>query len=493
MDELYESIENLLNKYGKSIILQNYFRIKFESFFYATLINLFFLNLNEKIVKELNLPRGKIGYIKSEFKLTTKNVSSALSLSLKDIKIDYECYENFKRQLKIAFPDFIKINQEIEKQIEFEKSKDYLSNIEEKIKKQGINDPNLNVFFITSILESLIQHGKEFFSILHEEKMIKTIMNEVIPELSKEIVGTLHTTANQMLNSQKKIQKGFEKRLYHTWKEPLDLYECLIMVSSECGEQQKIKLNNKINDPNQSKHEALIKIHARSLQISNEILVLLKAGYADGANSRWRSLHELAVISYFLCANNDELSRRYLDHDIVRMFKEAGDYKDNYKKLGYDSISRKEFNKIKKEKEYLCRKYPDKFQEDYGWIPRSILSNRNFGALEKNVKFGKYHPFYNLSCDSIHGGAKGFYRLGLMHEYQDKFLLVGPSNYGLADPLQNSAISLTQITLCLLGLEPDVENIIQMNVISNYMKNIGVKAVAVQEGIEERERLLSTI
>jgi hypothetical protein len=41
------------------------------------------------------------------------------------------------------------------------------------------------------------------------------------------------------------------------------------------------------------------------LQIFNEILVLLKSGYADGANSRWRSLHELAVISFFLLDNNN--------------------------------------------------------------------------------------------------------------------------------------------------------------------------------------------
>ena len=59
-----------------------------------------------------------------------------------------------------------------------------------------------------------------------------------------------------------------------------------------------------------------------------------------------------------------------------------------------------------------------------------------------------------------HGGAKGFYRLGLTTEYQKKILLVGPSSYGLADPIQNTVISLTHITVCLLFLVPDIENLI---------------------------------
>ena len=232
---------------------------------------------------------------------------------------------------------------------------------------------------------------------------------------------------------------------------------------------------------------ALLKIHARALQISNEILVLLKSGYADGANSRWRSLHELAVISFFLLNNDDDVSKRYLEHEIIRNFKESKDYKAHYKKLGYLPIERKEFNKIKKEKERICRIYTDNFQEDYGWIPRSILADRNFKTLEANVKLELLRPYYNLACDAIHGGSKGFYRLGLMDIYQNKILLAGASNYGLADPIQNTAISLLQITICLLNLEPDFEGLIQMYAMDNYVNKIKEDAANVQNKIEKDE------
>lgn len=72
----------------------------------------------------------------------------------------------------------------------------------------------------------------------------------------------------------------------------------VIKISLEAGEKKKTKLKNVVNDENFFKHDALIQMHARALQISNEILVLLKSGYADGAYSRWRTLHELTVLSY---------------------------------------------------------------------------------------------------------------------------------------------------------------------------------------------------
>ena len=71
-----------------------------------------------------------------------------------------------------------------------------------------------------------------------------------------------------------------------------------------------------------------------------------------------------------------------------------------------------------------------------------------------------------------------------MDNWQNKILLIGPSNYGLADPLQNTAISLMHITNCILSLEPDFESLLNMHVISNYVKTIGEKAVKIQKNIE---------
>lgn len=340
---------------------------------------------------------------------------------------------------------------------------------------------------MTNILEVYIKNEKclpfdEKFS-----KLINAVVKESLPKLSHEFFKSLNENSKKMLNDQRKYQKSFEKGLYERWKIPLNLLECLIRISLEAGEEHANKLRKTTDSTNDFKQEALIKIHARALQISNEILVLLKSGYADGANARWRSLHELAVISYFLLHNNNNVAKRYLEHEIIKTFKEAKDYRAYYKKLRYPPIEINEFNKIKKEKEEICKKYNDRYQDDYGWIPSFLLKNRNFKALEKLVKLDKLRPFYNFSSNSVHGGSKGFYRLGLLDYSQDKILLAGASNYGLADPLQNTTISLLHVNICLLNLEPDFETIMLIQVMNSYIDEIGIKAVSIQKQIEKDE------
>jgi len=87
----------------------------------------------------------------------------------------------------------------------------------------------------------------------------------------------------------------------------------------------------------------------------------------------------------------------------------------------------------------------------------------------------------------VHGLSRGFCSLGLTADSQDDTLLCGPSNYGLADPLQNASISLHQITFCLLDLQPDFESLMESLVIDSFVEEIGAKAVAVQKGIENEE------
>ena len=487
LDKVYYSMREILNMYSRSIILQNFYLNGFKSLFYGTLINNFFINLNQKNIKENNLPKGQIGKIKNKYKNIQRDVKSALALSLKDKKIDAKYYTSFKIKIKKDFPEFQKVIFEIENEIEFEKAKEYLEKKEEEIKNLGKPDTDFNTLFVTNILEVYVQKEKCLSFDNNFSKLINAVVKESLPKLSHEFFKSLDKNSKKMLNDQRKNQKSFEKRLYERWKIPLDLLECLIRISLESGEEHTNKLRKTTDNTNNFKQEVLIKIHARALQISNEILVLLKSGYADGANARWRSLHELAVISFFLLHNDNNVAKRYLEHEIIKTFKEAEVYRAYYKKLRYPPMEIKEFNKIKNEKEDICNKYNDRFQDDYGWIPRSLLKDRNFKALEKLVKLDKLRPFYNFSSNSIHGGAKGFYRLGLMDYSQDKILLAGASNFGLANPLQNTAISLSHVNVCLLNLKPDFETIMLMQVMSSYVDEIGIKAVSIQKQIEKDE------
>ena len=338
LDELYYSISKFFNKCNKSIILQNFFLNVFESFFYATLINNFFINLNQKNIKENNLPKGQIGKIKSKYKNIQRDVKSALALSLKYKKIDEIYYNSFKIKIETDFPGFQKVIFEIEKEIEFEKAKKYLEIKEEEIKNVGKTNTDFNASILTTILEVHIQNDKCLPFNTNFSKLINTIIKESFPKLSHELFKSLNENSEDVLDNQRTCQNIFENRLYERWKIPLNLLEYLIGISIESGYAHMKKLRNSTENISESKQVALIKIHARASQISNEILVLLKSGYADGATARWRSLHELAVISFFLLHNNNNVAKRYLEHEIIKTFKEAKDYRAYYKELRYPPI-----------------------------------------------------------------------------------------------------------------------------------------------------------
>jgi hypothetical protein len=488
LDEVFSALERFLNNFNESEILKKYSMEYFRAFFFATLINNFFSNLNAENVKELKLPGGgKIAQIRRTHKGLLKNVR--LTLSSGQILVNKQSYNSFKDSLTKDYSGYEKILEEIERLVDFNNAERYLKEKEEAVTKLGKKRISgfSNDFLMTTFVEAYVETKKNLTTGKTFDNFIKKGLNSLIPELSKQLKESLDKESSEMLNFQRKQTSDYVSDLYKTWKSPLDKLECLIRVSFETGEKEVTKLRAMPDFKDNFKYAAFIKIHPRALHISNEILVLLKSGYPDGANSRWRSLHELAVISNLLYENGGDVSKRYLDHEIVRRFKEATDYQAECKGLGYEPLSRKEYKSLKKAKEAICAKYNDKFQDEYGWIPSSVLANRNFRSIEQHVKLNRFHPLYNLSCDAVHSGPKGFYRLGLTAKLQNNLLLTGPSIYGLADPIQNTAISLGQISACLLALTKDCENVIAMNVINMYCKEIGEEAFKVHQAIQKED------
>jgi len=83
--------------------------------------------------------------------------------------------------------------------------------------------------------------------------------------------------------ARRKRRKMFEEKVYQKWKKPVDLLERLIDICLYSGGKKKNGLKRKAAFNN--KHAALVKLHARSLLISNEIATLVRGGYADGAHA----------------------------------------------------------------------------------------------------------------------------------------------------------------------------------------------------------------
>lgn len=485
-DELFSSFVEILNKYDKSEILQNYFFELFESIFYSTLIENFFSNLTPKNLEEYRLSDMDEN-IKNKYEdvLDDVNLVKHVQIDQESKKIDAKYYNFFKARLECDFPKLLNLIAQLEKEIDINQSKRYLRDKKEKIKESGKNDIDLNSKIMTTVIAANIKNKNRFPSDKNMCKLKNGLANKLIPDIAQIYFESLKSLGKEMLTEQKEYRKEFEMFLFEDWEEPLDLLECFIRVSLDFINKHRKKIVQK-GFSKDIKFNALIGIHARALRIANEVLTLLKAGFPDGANARWRSLHELAVISIFLSENDNIISQRYLEHESIMRYKEALSYQEHCEELDYPPHKEKSLVKLKERRDTLCNKYGKDYKTDWGWIPKDIVKKQSFTELEKHIGLGRLHPFYKLSSAHVHGSSRGLYSLGLRNDFQNKILSVGASNYGLADPLQNVAISLMHVTNCLLTFESDFESLTIMKINHYFIKEIGIKAVEVQKGIEKK-------
>ena len=202
----------------------------------------------------------------------------------------------------------IKINnQQLEKIGElFSSNTNGILNIEftdEQIKSAGFKSD-----------EEISQKLNTLFSDLGD-KMEATInqLLESLPELfmdtadsmSEKLLHELKTKKNKILKKQKAMGCGFSSRLEKAYKNAFNLLELQLFIALETGDAFNHEERPMAVISNNYVFEALSRLHARACQVTDEILTLLKAGFADGAHARWRTLHELAVTSIFIPVVNE--------------------------------------------------------------------------------------------------------------------------------------------------------------------------------------------
>ncbi|HET9773621.1 MAG TPA: DUF5677 domain-containing protein, partial [Nitrososphaeraceae archaeon] len=375
--------------------------------------------MNQKNAIELDLDLDQISNLKKRYIIVENEAHDYLSNFKNYKKINKEYYELFKKNIKKEFTDFFPSLLEIEKLIGLSQFEEFLISRKRNLKKIPRSENDYENLLITKAIELAIERNNitKFNDLLDLEFILND--NSNLLESATNLINTkLYEKEKSRLLL--KIQQNrcdiaeFEKRLYERWKTALDLYEMMIEFSIELGEKQKSRFPNKDGLITNLKYIALLKIHSRSILIAKEILILLSAGFVDGAHARWRTLHELAVISFFLQSNEEYVSSRYLDHGYMRMIKETKDFNTYSDKTGYEKYTEKELKLFEKKKQDLVNKYGKDFDgSDWNWIPISIIKNRNFRELEKYTKIDHLRPYCNRSSNSVHGGANAFDYLGI--------------------------------------------------------------------------------
>lgn len=320
-----------------------------------------------------------------------------------------------------------------------------------------------------------------------------------IETASQDIFGSLSETALQNvlkdpaarllhLTNERDV---FMRRLELTWAKPLRLFDIHVALCQEIGSVRNDWLRKQRR---RAKDIAVVdvvtRLHGRAVQVAGEVQALLRNGFADGAMSRWRTMHELTVTAMLIAERGPSVAERYVAHVGADSIKAARQYQRFAAVLQHRPVSARDQKRLDALALELERKYGKPFLNDYGWAADTLQNpNPTFASIEAAVDLDRLRPYFKLASNTVHAGAKGtFFRLGILGE-QDS-ILAGASNVGLQEAGRLAAFSLAQITTVLLLVHPNADSIIWSRVLGDLSSKVELQFVKVQRRIEREERQL---
>ena len=165
---------------------------------------------------------------------------------------------------------------------------------------------------------------------------------------------------------------------------------------------------------------ALLHIHGRVCQEFLEVYHLLRLGFADGAYARWRSMYELCCYGQFIIEQGEQIAKQYYEQSET-------EHRRHEWTKGAVNKDGKELNIV------------------------------NFDKLQDSLDIdASWKEQYRLACTVNHGSPQGTFKR--LANYGNKNLIpVGHSDYGIAMPAVNSAVTLAWISNLFFNIFPTYE------------------------------------
>jgi hypothetical protein len=349
------------------------------------------------------------------------------------------------------------------------------------------------------IINELDQESQKFIE--EHPDTISEAYNQTVPIFTKNVYETLKRNAPDMIAYERERRFSFAADNYKIWKKSFDLLEMHLRGSCEIIGEYIAEVGPLFENNERSLFTAITALHGNGCHVAQEIFALMQAGYASGALARWRKLFEIEVMAYYLKENGrgsgNDLAQRYLDHSVIDKYQRIQLYarpevlEDHSRKLGYMPIDKEDIDKLKALSEKLCKKYGSGYSGKYGWASSSLKKNKvEFVDLERAVGLGHFYPYYQLANNAVHSGSGSiFWNISLPLHSRDA-ILIGPTWFGMADPGQLLAISLSNLNCILLSLHPSLtaQAIMQINIwLSDEITEELIKVHRVQNAAKNNE------
>lgn len=276
---------------------------------------------------------------------------------------------------------------------------------------------------------------------------VEAKIKEYVAACSTRDLAQLKQNQRIILKEERAANRWFVRVQNRIWREPFRLLDLLISYATSCGSAFSDGVFEYARGRNDSVFVALKYFHGRACQISREISVLLKNGYGDGADARWRSLHEIYVFSLFIQKHGHESATAYFDHLPIEEYNIQNEFVIHADQL-YEKVDPAYFEILKNRRDELSATYGEVFCSDWGWAARFLKTERpSYAKIERDVGMNHMKPYHKIASNNIHANPGGtIRRLGSSTYAQNKLLLVGGSNWGMEGPGQKAALTLYQIT-----------------------------------------------
>lgn len=301
-----------------------------------------------------------------------------------------------------------------------------------------------------------------------DELPLSARLEDMHRRAAEELTSDMIADPRRVLSAQAGQRAAFEARLEARWGRGLDLADLMIHEALESGMWAHGLAAPAAATNEDHMFEALVRLHGKAVMTAGEVMVLLRSGYSSGALARWRTLHEVWVVSLLLLSGDDELSRRYLHHDVVETLKAQEEYEETWEDLGQDPPDWTDTERAEIRAE-LAAEFGPVFLRDYGWAaPLFNNTAPKYKQLQERVELDHWRGYYRMASHGTHANPKGI-SWNIQSLTTVEMIWAGPSNAGLVDPAQCTLIALASITVGLLayavGEVPDSEvDIVDQNV-----------------------------
>jgi hypothetical protein len=315
------------------------------------------------------------------------------------------------------------------------------------------------------------------------DERTREAIQEAAAASGESLLVTLLDDAPRMLAEHRERREAFEDDIREFWGDALGMYETLHVCCKEAARDFYEEYLPDPHEPHDYVFDALTRLQGRASLVAGEVLTLLRAGYPSGAHARWRTIHELAVVAFFISEHGHEIARRYLGHDAIQRHKSAVLYNAYHEQLGYEPFTSGEFEAVKKAYDAALAEFGPGFGNDWGWaIPALGRAPLTFRSIEQVTGLSHFRPYYRMASDAVHPNVHGsFFDLGLQDQ---RAILVGPSPLGFADPAHGACLSLFQVTVCLLNFKPGLRGLMIINALGRLVDQIGEAFLEAQHRAE---------